>query len=520
MRAPGLWLLILSTAGFAQDAATLRVTTRMMQVNVVVRDSAGHPVEGLTQNDFTITESGKQQKIATFSTEDLRKKPTAPQSLPPGIFTNRSDLLSGVPSNVIVILFDLLNMRAQDQATCREQLLKFLREQVRPDDRVALYALGSQLRVLHEFTNGAGELIKAAGRHVPQSTPALKTSKVEAEDGGNSALDNFLANGSDPAFSAGHMIRPVRMADRIKMTIAALDAITNHLAGLPRRKTLVWISSGVPFSTGMAGPMDRGDLEYYNAGTQIQRAVRAMNTIDLTIYPIDGQGLRVVSAPNAASRRETMRTLADQTGGKMFIDNNDISGALRTAVDDSRFTYVLGYYPSHGRWDGHFQDVKVAVNRHGVSVRHRPGYLALSKNPESPETPLDREAGLKAAINSLLELTGIRMVVGVTPNMPAPGRLTLRLTIDPADVRLVEQEGHWRGLLDVAYVQQSSPQKPVEIARDRFNFDFSAETQEMIQKKGLIIEKELAMAASTYHLKVVARAVSTGACGSVDVITK
>lgn len=496
-------LLLLCTAALAQDPTpTLRVTTRMMQMSVVVTDGAGRPVTGLTQDDFSITESGKQEKIATFAMEDLSKSPKPLPALPPGIFTNRSDLVDGTPSSVTVILFDLLNMRPQDQTNCREQLAKFLREQVRPEDRVAIYTLGSQLRVLHEFTSGSAGLIQAA----------------HGKGSGNTALDNFLARGSEPTLAAGQVLQPIGMPDRIKLTLAALDAITNRLSGIPRRKTLVWISSGVPFSTGLPGASERSDSEYYSAVSDIQRVVRAMNTADVTIYPIDGQGLRVVQAAGTSARRETMRTLADRTGGKSFVDNNDIVAALRTAVDDSRVTYVLGYYPSHGRWDGHFQNVKVTVNRHGLTVRHRPGYLASPEN--SIEPPQEREAGLVSAISSQLELTGIRIVVGKSPNMPSPGRLTLRLTIDPSDVQMVEQDGHWKALLDIAYVQQPSPQKPVEIARDRFNFDFLPEMYAQIQKKGLIIEKELSMAASAYHLKVVARAVSTGASGSVDITTR
>ena len=61
---------------------TIRVSTRLVQVNVVVRDKNG-PVAGLKVSDFTVLDNKKEQKIEVFSVLDGR-------SLPPIVLPSRT----------------------------------------------------------------------------------------------------------------------------------------------------------------------------------------------------------------------------------------------------------------------------------------------------------------------------------------------------------------------------------------------------------------------------------------------
>ena len=85
-----------------------------------------------------------------------------------------------------------------------------------------------------------------------------------------------------------------------------------------------------------------------------------------------------------------MKGLAAETGGVAFFNTNDIGGAVRAALDDSRVAYELGYYPAIGKWDGGFRKVKVKVKRPGAHVRTRSGYLADYLEPG--EAPLETRA--------------------------------------------------------------------------------------------------------------------------------
>ena len=76
---------------------------------------------------------------------------------------------------------------------------------------------------------------------------------------------------------------------------------------------------------------------------------------------------------------DSFQKLAEQTGGVAFFNSNDITGAVRHAIDDGELTYQLGYYPSHGQWNGRYRNIKVTVDRPGVEVRYRKGYFAVKR---------------------------------------------------------------------------------------------------------------------------------------------
>ena len=77
-----------------------------------------------------------------------------------------------------------------------------------------------------------------------------------------------------------------------------------------------------------------------------------------------------------SENQDTMQTIADATGGRAFLNNNDIGGSIRRAIDDSRVAYVLGYRSSRPDNDNRFRNITVKVNRGGVELRYRKGYLA------------------------------------------------------------------------------------------------------------------------------------------------
>jgi hypothetical protein len=138
-------------------APSLKVTTRLVQLNVIVNDKRGNPITGLSKEDFLLFDNKQPQGIQFFSsqTNALPNKPPAP--LPPDTYSNRFTEQANVPPSVTVILLDALNTEFADQALTRNQILKFL-DQVRPQDRIALYWLGNNLYALHDFTADVASL--------------------------------------------------------------------------------------------------------------------------------------------------------------------------------------------------------------------------------------------------------------------------------------------------------------------------------------------------------------------------
>ena len=81
-------------------------------------------------------------------------------------------------------------------------------------------------------------------------------------------------------------------------------------------------------------------------------------------------------------------------------------------IDDSRTAYVLGYYPTLDKWDGRFREIKVKVNRPGVEVRHRRGYMAVAAMADDRSK---REQALLELARSQLSATGIGLTAQIEP---------------------------------------------------------------------------------------------------------
>ena len=233
-----------------QQQPVIRTTTRLVEVSVVVQDKNGNPITGLTKEDFKLFDQGKQQSIALFSGSSPVPVSVAPRApLPPNMFTNRFDQKGEEPGAVTVILFDTLNTSVRDQQYVRKQILRFL-QTLKPQDHVALYALTTELLVLHDFTQDDSALVTAVGHYTPKELAAF--------DASNTPPVNLISLGADPQWAnlqnavnnANAEIGDQQAMDRVGTTAGAIEAIADHVASIPGHKSLVWVSGGFPIQLG------------------------------------------------------------------------------------------------------------------------------------------------------------------------------------------------------------------------------------------------------------------------------
>jgi VWFA-related protein len=337
-------------AAQSQEPLKFGITTRLVEVNVIVHDKNG-PVDGLTKDDFTLFDRKKEQRIATFSVTSMGKS-KAPRPiekpLAPGTYSNRIETREESPTTATIILFDALNTQIQDQLYAKKQFLQFLKN-LRPQDRVAVYLLGLRLRILNDFTSDVSRLVAAAERysgeivHVtalsqpdPNYTPGAGLSQPDDARSVDKVLNEFDSVMAERA-----------IIDRVETTARALEAIANHLARVPGRKNLIWITGSFPFSVGQYGntesqtntnDMIRGPVmtksgakgraaagdgsgdaggsggggdaygiygkntAYSNPardgfrgfGAEVKRATDAINNANIAVYPVDARGLITV----------------------------------------------------------------------------------------------------------------------------------------------------------------------------------------------------------------------------------
>ena len=495
-----------------------RTSTRLVQVSVVVHDGRNQPVRGLRAEDFQVLEDGKEQPVTFFSVHGIESVVSSTATAAAKTFTNRIQSPSG--GGVVAIVYDRLNTAHLDRTRVREHIVKYL-AQVNPDDRIGLYVLDAEgMGILHDFTRDARSLVRVLSTVKTKSTAAdvLESPAIVNEAVFGDALDRQLAE-----FASSGEVSFRSMVERqvALQTIEGLESVARHLQGVPGRKNLVWVSSGFPFIIRSFGPPTSTQTEMMSMETA--RAARALNDADVAVYVVDARGLvgAFASSPSEKNQRfttlatvqtkiEGLRQFADLTGGAAYFNTNDIGGAIARAVEDSRLTYVLGYYSDEKAWDGKFRRIKVKVGRKGVDVRHRAGYFAI---PGSALPQQTRSDAVLEALQSPLESTALPMTVSV--ESAAQGKVTLAIRFEPGLLMLEKRGATWHGAIDIAIAQTLPAGRQTAETDITIPLALDDGTRAQFLKEGLRLTRTITLRDDAEDVRVVGRDHSSGATGSI-----
>ena len=494
-RAVGLTFLL--PAILAAQSGTIRVNTRLVQVDVVVRDKNG-PVADLTPADFTIYDNGKPQQIAVFSVSAPKDFTPAdnPPALPPGVVSNRENFAGEPPASSTVVLFDLMNSLPAYHDYAKRQLLAYVRS-IQKGERIAIYVLDSKVRMAQDFTGDADRLSRAA--------ESITTTFVPGVDTGTIGNYGSAMRGIGADFT--NWVAKVFAMNQADWTAIALESIARHLGGQPGRKNLVWISTGFPLSPEILTEGDEGDKQRIKESpsdslSQVNRSARALNDANIAIYPVDVRGIPA-PVPDVAMR------LANATGGKAAFFTNDIRGAVRDAVADGKVSYTLGFYSSEEDYDRSFHKLSVKVDRKGVEVRHRSGFFAAS-NPAT--TDAERKRILAGLMISPLDASEIGLTASAAADPAHPGSYLVKLRVDPIDLRLDQQNEFRVGQLKLAMRLESSRSStfessnlPLRLSEDQFRAAL---------RSSLVIDQSVQSPGSD-RLRIVVQDEATGHAGSL-----
>ncbi len=346
-----LLLSAIVSASPAQQRPTYRQTVRRVVEDVVVTDTQGHPVAGLRQRDFAISENGNPQRILSFEahTMDAPKAELAPANLAPGAFINLPSEPERGP--LYVLVYDMIHILSLDeQMFARQQLIKFV--QSRPQGtRFAIVAMSDGIHLIQGFTDNKDLLLAALD---PEgNTPHIPRAFLYQ---GNYAWDN----------------PPVK----------ALVEIARYVQGLPGRKNVIWLSDGLglPLFASMGAPDQQ---------RAAQHLLNLLADRQIAIYPIDTQGL--VGTLSKMTQYQLLDAIAGATGGRAYYSTNDLVDALDKATEAGSIYYTLSYNPTNPGDDGQFRRIEVKLSKKGYQLFYRRGYYALA------EEPGDEEAGNPAS---------------------------------------------------------------------------------------------------------------------------
>lgn len=520
-------------------APTIRVTTHMVLVDVVVTDKQGKAVTGLHPEDFVVEENGKAQKIASLTTPS-ENAPAAP-ALPPGIYSNKPQYRStGAP--ITVMLLDALNTPFTDQAYARRQMLAFVKENFKPGDRMAVFTLTGPMNVLQDFTGDPQTLYTALQRYRPQTQPltsstqpaisnadgpatagsvvaTLDASSLPPSDSGSdaSALRGG-GGGSSAAIAAAQLalasFEGAQVAyakdQRAVLTLNALGSLARILGGLPGRKNLIWVTGDLPFSfipedrvmtdaelAEDLPSMDTRRVEEHASGNyaatfrashaeEIRETASHLASAQVAVYPVDARGLSISTDIDS---QETMREMAHETGGRAYVNQNEIKVGVERAFADESAAYTIGYYPENKKNDGKYRQIKVKVKRDGVELHNRRGYYAIDPTQMKGYNP---QQEVSTALGDIVPSTMVSFTAQVKPPSAnsVPGKIGVTYLVDASTLSTEDASGGKR-LNVVFYASIFSGGKIVANSSQKVDQTFDANVYSQIVQKGLMLHLDL-----------------------------
>jgi len=511
------------------DRQSFTSTATAILVDVVVRDKKNHPLTDLSAADFQLAEDGIPQKIDSFTRVShgsgigIDVAWRSPANTVNIAAPSHSDGASEAEAATTALVFDHLS--AESLRLAQKATLEFVPLSGESSARVGVFATDPGVRVIQSYTTDRTrirqgvEKVMASGssteEHKAERMDELLDRRRElssetrsAEASASTALGGA---GSRVASEIGaretelgllqtelNMIRSFDYLDRGHRgydTSLALLSVIETLQYTPGRKTIVFFSEGLPVTPALSARLDA--------------VIDAANRANVTAYAIDAKGLRSKSAlanvrkemENFSEERlgqvvgsdrtqqpltmglerveDTLKLdsrsglarLAEETGGFLIDETNDLSSAFRRIDEDNQFHYLLTYSPTNTDVDGKFRAIRVKVNRPGTQVFARKGYRAVRTAPppapdsyEAPalalldRTPLPNAFPIHASAFSFPDPSR----PGLTPVLAEVQTDALRFVVDPQHstyqaraavvVRVLDAEGHQVQRLSQQYV--------------------------------------------------------------------
>ena len=424
-----------------------KANARIVLLDVVVTGRNRRPVKGLRKEDFVVTEDGHPQTVNFFE-EHTGAEPLI-ASTPveaPNVFTNVARVK---PSDAFtVLLIDSLNTPLTDQAHVRAEVLKYLKKPA-PGERMAIFVLGSRLRLMQGFTDDPALLTATVNQQKKQqASPLLETTPEKSADEKTvgalaerspemaAALQQFL---SDQTATRNDM--------RVQLTLAAWQQLAHYLAGFPGRKNVAWFSGAFPVAILPNADLRNPSGVQNTHQQEVRKTDALLAAAQVSIYPIAAEGVATDSIYSAGAQtglytrtqlakpqqeaqernadHSTMDEIARDTGGTAFYNTNGLRNALERATDHGSYFYTLTYTTTNLATDGRYRKINVQLaGGGGNQLAYRQGYFAddaktaaaaaATPSPKAPEDKLSAYLRPGMLASTQVPLT-LRVVRGTAP---------------------------------------------------------------------------------------------------------
>lgn len=506
---------------------TFRADLELVLVNVVVRDRTGAVVRGLTRDDFILTEDGRPQTVSTFSFEALEARPATRPAAPPPILTAPAvDAGPGAPAlpatpveadlqnrRLVVLFFDLSSMQPEEVERAVQSAREYVEKKLTAADLVGITTLSTSLDVVQDFTPDREPLLAALDAIDGKSGQGFAEGAAGETEGTPDTGAAFTAD--DTEFN-------VFNTDR---RLEALRSLTGALSGIQQKKSVVYFSGGMS----QTGLDNRVQLT-----TVIDRAVRA----NVSIYTADARGLQAIvpggdastasargqgafsgratarQFDRAAASQDTLATLAEDTGGRAFLDTNDFGVVFDRVIADTAAYYILGYTSTNPARDGRFRRIRVRATSSDLRLEYRAGYYAPRDFAHSSRG--DREQQLQDQLFADVSATDLAVYVAAAyfRRTDRRFRVPVSLVVPGSEVPFTRASDRDRATLDLLGIVRDAQQRPVGRIRDTIRL--AVEGEKDVRRKNVQYQTLFELPPGKYRFKVVVRENQDGAMGTFE----
>jgi VWFA-related protein len=524
----------------APPSVTFRAEASSVEVDAVVTDAQGRSVTDLERADFEVLEDGRPQRIETFSLVRLPlERPARPliagAPVEPDVAAN-----TAAAGRIYLLVLDDLHTSVANTPRVKAFLRDFLERGFGDNDLASVAYTSGRIAASQEFTNNRRLLLDAIEKFSGQRlrSEAIEIGEAlnrDPRDPDDTPINprNQGGDGRDP-FDPYSRLNPFEAERayqaRATMTVVReLSTLMESVRG--RRKSMLLVSEGLSYNI-------YDGFRNTSAGVILREAREAMGAAmraNVAIYPIDPRGLAgvgdAIEAPGTSPNdphfsvpgtmlnllrlsQQSLRVLAEQTGGFAGIDQNDLAGVFDRLVQENSTYYLFGYSPPNDRADGRFRRIEVRVRRPGVQVRARPGYVAAQRRPDARAA---KAGPLDAALRSPVPVTGIPLVVSAAAYRGAAQNATVALSIEMrADqFRLSEKNGRLEDRLRVGLSPVDASGAPRGAREHVLDLDLRPDTAALVRDRGLRVVSMLTLPPGRYHLRVAAAEEGANRTGSV-----
>src|ERR1700730_4578231 len=481
----------------------IRISTELVQLDVVVVGKNGNLARGLSKNDFEIYENGKQQQASFFEFVDAGKGGSAVG--PAKVFDQSPSTQAPSAADVrriFAFVIDDLTIGYEDLVYVRQMLGNFVDNGMQPGDLVAVVRTVSGKGLLQQFTTDKSVLGRAVAALTPVShqyatfnNPESPRLSLQQNLAGGIAIQGSTSEQDGGLPNSDSQLDETNKALRAFMSLGTAAFVIDSMKELPGRKSLVLISGGLPVLSENSGTESAAISNFLNALTD--RATRAGVAIS-TMYirglkafsgvagfdetpargalgvPVAGQ--RQASNPITDPRgtgggfgrvrdetllgdknpfdqmegHEGLRVLAAATGGIAVLDKNSFNDGLQKIINAGAGYYLIAYTPFDTKFNGEFRKVEVRVRGEGLKVYSRGGYLA--RENKSSLAPPTKQEQLLAAIRSPLARRDLDLeaMLLYKPAAQNQGAIAIDILIDPKGLSFEQVEDKRQADLDVA----------------------------------------------------------------------